>query len=121
MPELRKRKVPGDRASKPPKRAKSLKPPHGAEQQKNNGLVAEKVEVGNSLKLDGFGGEINTHDGESTTLQSLVQKSDNGVVLFTYPKASTPGCMSLANPKFSKWKNSLTSKARHNAGLLISG
>jgi peroxiredoxin Q/BCP len=48
--------------------------------------------VGDVIDLEGFGGEIETNDGEKTTLKELVEKSGSGVVLFTYPKASTPGC-----------------------------
>ncbi|GAB7342025.1 hypothetical protein MBLNU457_g0313t1 [Dothideomycetes sp. NU457] len=48
--------------------------------------------VGDKIDFDNFGGAIETNDGASTTLQSLVSKSKAGVVLFTYPKASTPGC-----------------------------
>ena len=48
--------------------------------------------VGDSITLDGFGGEIETNDGDKTTLAKLVSDSKAGVVLFTYPKASTPGC-----------------------------
>ncbi|KAJ4133470.1 thioredoxin peroxidase dot5 [Fusarium equiseti] len=51
-----------------------------------------KLEVGDVVDLDGFGGEIETNDGEKTTLKKLVDESKSGVVLFTYPKASTPGC-----------------------------
>jgi peroxiredoxin Q/BCP len=51
-----------------------------------------KVAVGDIIDLEGFGGEIETNDGEKTTLKKLVDESKNGVVLFTYPKASTPGC-----------------------------
>ncbi|CAM1500822.1 Fc.00g099840.m01.CDS01 [Cosmosporella sp. VM-42] len=51
-----------------------------------------KLEVGDSVDLDDFGGEIETNDGEKTSLKELVEKSEAGVVLFTYPKASTPGC-----------------------------
>nr|OQO21227.1 hypothetical protein B0A51_09310 [Rachicladosporium sp. CCFEE 5018] len=47
---------------------------------------------GDSIELEGFGGEVETHDGEKTTLSKLAQSSKSGVVLFTYPKASTPGC-----------------------------
>lgn len=49
--------------------------------------------IGDSLSLDGFGGEVETHEGVKTTLKQLVEESKAGVVLFTYPKASTPGCM----------------------------
>ncbi|KAF9693758.1 hypothetical protein EKO04_008313 [Ascochyta lentis] len=48
--------------------------------------------VGDTLDLTNFGAEIETHDGKKTTLAKLVEESKGGVVLFTYPKASTPGC-----------------------------
>ena len=50
--------------------------------------------MGDLIALDGFGGEVETNDGEKATLKDLVDKSGKGVVLFTYPKASTPGCAS---------------------------
>lgn len=50
--------------------------------------------VGDTIELASFGGEIETHDGKKTTLAKLVEESKGGVVLFTYPKASTPGCKS---------------------------
>jgi peroxiredoxin Q/BCP len=53
---------------------------------------AGKVAVGDTIDLEGFGGEIETNDGKKTTLKALVEESKAGVVLFTYPKASTPGC-----------------------------
>lgn len=45
------------------------------------------------ITLDGFGGTIKTHEGADVTLKSLVDESTSGVIIFTYPKASTPGCM----------------------------
>lgn len=48
--------------------------------------------AGDSIALEGFGGEIQTNEEEKTTLAKLVADSKAGVVLFTYPKASTPGC-----------------------------
>lgn len=48
--------------------------------------------VGDTIDLSTFGGEIETNDGTKTTLAKLVEESKAGVVLFTYPKASTPGC-----------------------------
>jgi hypothetical protein len=48
--------------------------------------------VGQSVNLDGFGGKITRHDGVETSMKDLVEKSGAGVVVFTYPKASTPGC-----------------------------
>lgn len=47
---------------------------------------------GDNITLADFGGEVETNDGEKTTLEKLVEASKAGVVLFTYPKASTPGC-----------------------------
>lgn len=47
---------------------------------------------GDKVDLESFGGEIETNDGEKVTLAQLVQSSKKGAVLFTYPKASTPGC-----------------------------
>jgi peroxiredoxin Q/BCP len=51
--------------------------------------------TGDSIDLASFGGEVETHDGDKTTLAKLVEESKAGVVLFTYPKASTPGCESF--------------------------
>jgi len=40
-------------------------------------------EAGESVELEGFGGEVETNDGEKTTLSKLVEESKAGVVLFT--------------------------------------
>lgn len=53
---------------------------------------SKTVAVGDIVELEGFGGEVETNDGAKTTLKQLVDESSGGVVLFTYPKASTPGC-----------------------------
>ncbi|KAH7325854.1 thioredoxin-like protein [Stachybotrys elegans] len=58
--------------------------------------AAEEVAVGNTITLEGFGGEIETNDGKKTTLKALVEESKAGVVIFTYPRASTPGCTNQA-------------------------
>jgi peroxiredoxin Q/BCP len=58
----------------------------------NGSSDAAKPAVGDTINLDGFGGEIETNEGVKTTLKALVDESEAGVVLFTYPKASTPGC-----------------------------
>ncbi|KAI8934270.1 hypothetical protein NX059_009011 [Plenodomus lindquistii] len=50
------------------------------------------VKVGDTIDVATFGGEVETHDGKKTTLAKLLEESKSGVVLFTYPKASTPGC-----------------------------
>jgi len=108
MVELRKRKAPAEPAGEPTatKKSNPAKPaggkPKGAASggQEGSSVAANgtsssngKLAVGASITLEGFGGEIETNDGEKTTLKKLVDESKGGVVLFTYPKASTPGCM----------------------------
>ena len=51
-----------------------------------------KVAVGKTISLDGFGGTVQTHGGKDVTLKQLLDESLAGIVIFTYPKASTPGC-----------------------------
>ncbi|KAI9734921.1 MAG: hypothetical protein M1834_002001 [Cirrosporium novae-zelandiae] len=63
--------------------------------------------IGETINLDDFDGEVQTQDGAKTTLKQLVEDSTAGVVIFTYPKASTPGCTNqvklfgVAHPTFS--------------------
>ncbi|KAH8671013.1 thioredoxin-like protein [Xylariales sp. PMI_506] len=101
--ELRKRKAPAPPppppAKKPTKVAKAVAKvkeavaPKAAKAEEPNGSAkSSKPVVGDIITLDGFGGEVETNDGEKTTLKALVDESKAGVVLFTYPKASTPGC-----------------------------
>ncbi|RAL16561.1 thioredoxin peroxidase DOT5 [Aspergillus homomorphus CBS 101889] len=52
--------------------------------------------AGETLDLSHFGGEFESHDGKKLTLKDLVDCSKSGVVLFTYPRASTPGCTKQA-------------------------
>lgn len=105
-PELRKRKAPAPAPEPAPKKTSKV----SKAVAKVKETVAGKAEtsdatsataasaktgapaVGDIITLDGFGGEIETHDGKKTTLKALVDESESGVVLFTYPKASTPGC-----------------------------
>lgn len=54
------------------------------------------AKAGDTIDLSTFGGEVETNDGTKTTLAKLVEESKSGVVLFTYPKASTPGCTKQA-------------------------
>lgn len=117
-PELRKRKAPAAEPSAvPPAKKKgpiakavakvkevvSPKAKAKAEPKKNGALKAKasastgKIAVGETITLEGFGGEIETNDGTKTTLKALVDESKSGVVLFTYPKASTPGCKYSSN------------------------
>lgn len=90
MVELRKRKAP----AQPPvteKKSKLVPKPKDAETPSQT--PAQTVpQVDEILNLETFGGEIEINDGTKTTLKKLVEDSISGVVLFTYPKASTPGC-----------------------------
>lgn len=102
MVELRKRKV----AEQPPavekrvkKTATTAKASTGAS-GKGRSISATSPasihNVGDRVALDDFGGQVETNDGKQTTLKELVNSSQSGVVLFTYPKASTPGCTKQA-------------------------
>jgi peroxiredoxin Q/BCP len=109
-PELRKRKAPAaEPATAPPakkkgpiaKAATKVKEaiaPKPKVETKNGTTSASastgRVAVGETIDLEGFGGEVEMNDGVKTTLKKLVEGSKSGVVLFTYPKASTPGCKS---------------------------
>ncbi|KAH7026153.1 thioredoxin-like protein [Microdochium trichocladiopsis] len=104
--ELRKRKAPA--APPPPAPKRQSKASKVATKVKEavtgkSGATASpaakpgaRPSVGAQIDLEGFGGEIETNDGEKTTLKALVEQSQSGVVLFTYPKASTPGCTTQA-------------------------
>ena len=100
MVELRKRKAPANPAP-PPAAKKRSNPVKSAVDKAKAALTGKKAgasngssspAVGSSIDLSAFGGEVETHDGDKTTLAKLVEESKAGVVLFTYPKASTPGC-----------------------------
>lgn len=108
--ELRKRKEAPAPPPAPTRKKAASKPASTASKVKE--AVKEKVAavtngsssstqpaVGDVITLDGFGGEIETNDGNKTTLKALVDESKGGVVLFTYPKASTPGCKLPPIPK----------------------
>jgi len=107
-PELRKRKAAAEPAAAPPAKKKGpvakavakvkevIAPKTTKSAAKTNGAASTKIAVGETIDLDGFGGEIETNDGVKTTLKKLVDESKSGVVLFTYPKASTPGCTTQA-------------------------
>jgi len=118
-PELRKRKAPaGEPAAAPPAKKKGPVAKVVAKVKEVKKAIVEdapkktvasssedkRVAVGDTIGLEGFGGEIETDNGEKTTLKKLVDESAAGVVLFTYPKASTPGCRSIVAVK----KTSLT-------------
>jgi len=102
--ELRKRKAvepapapPAKKQGPVAKAAAIVKEAITGKSPKPNGAPpASKVAVGDVVELEDFGGEISTNAGEATTLKKLVDASSRGVVLFTYPKASTPGCTNQA-------------------------
>lgn len=103
--ELRKRKAPPAQPEPVKKKTatvkatkKAPKDEQATEEVKSKSSTTSKAvvpKVGDVISLEGFGGELQTQDGESTTLESLVASSKAGVVLFTYPRASTPGCKFL--------------------------
>ncbi|TKA83454.1 hypothetical protein B0A55_00577 [Friedmanniomyces simplex] len=74
----------------------AVKGKKGAKSGKAGSATTETPKTGGSVELEGFGEEVETNDGEKTTLAKLVEESKAGVVLFTYPKASTPGCIKQA-------------------------
>ncbi|KAI1126344.1 thioredoxin-like protein [Nemania abortiva] len=135
--ELRKRKAPAPapapeppakKQSKAPKASKVAKVAKAATKVKasvksaaakpaetNGSPKPGKPVVGSVLSLDGFGGEVETNDGTKTTLKALVDESTAGVVLFTYPKASTPGCTNQA----CLFRDSYTDLTKE--GLLVYG
>jgi peroxiredoxin Q/BCP len=115
MVELRKRKVAPTAPAEPAPKKAAPKPKPKTSKLKE--ALEEKVEqvsatlkkavgggnantatpkVGDVITLEGFGGEVETQNGTKVTLKKLVDESKAGVVIFTYPRASTPGCK-LAN------------------------
>ncbi|KAK2750631.1 hypothetical protein FQN57_002702 [Myotisia sp. PD_48] len=48
------------------------------------------------LDLSLYEDEIQLEDGTTTSFKALVDESKSGVIVFTYPKASTPGCTTQA-------------------------
>ncbi|KAK2802503.1 hypothetical protein FQN50_007309 [Emmonsiellopsis sp. PD_5] len=113
MVELRKRKAPAEpvppapakRTTKKPKAIKSdnnnvAPAPAATKKEKKESRSASSAPkvpaVGDTIDLEGIGSEITLHDGTATTLKQLVDESEAGVVLFTYPRASTPGCTNQA-------------------------
>ncbi|GKZ51963.1 hypothetical protein AbraIFM66951_008800 [Aspergillus brasiliensis] len=97
MVELRKRKAPAQApaAERETKKVQASKVSRKLDVSK--AIPDDKApKVGDKLDLDNFGGDIETNDGQKTTLKDLVDASKAGVVLFTYPRASTPGCTKQA-------------------------
>jgi len=91
MVELRKRKAPAP----PPVAEKKTKQASQPKDTVSNDIEESSTKapgVDDIIDIETFGGEIETNDGEKTSLKKLLEESKSGVVLFTYPKASTPGC-----------------------------
>lgn len=95
MVELRKRKAP-EQAAAPAPAPKKQSAISKVTDKVKAAIGSKAVAVGDTIELDTFGGEIETNAGEKTSLKKLVESSKGGVVLFTYPKASTPGCTKQA-------------------------
>ncbi|KAI0439315.1 thioredoxin-like protein [Xylaria telfairii] len=126
--ELRKRKAPAPAPAPQPPAKKQSKVSKAAAKVKttvkaaaakpaetNGSPKSGKPVVGDIISLDGFGGEVETNDGAKTTLKALVDESTTGVVVFTYPKASTPGCTN----QVCLFRDSYTELTKE--GLLIYG
>ncbi|RPA84353.1 AhpC-TSA-domain-containing protein [Ascobolus immersus RN42] len=52
------------------------------------------LKVGDSIPEELAG--VKTEEGESTSLKTLLEKSEKGIIVFAYPAASTPGCTKQA-------------------------
>ena len=102
MVELRKRAAPPP-APPPAKKKKAAAKPK-AKKEEASASKAKTMDpnappkAGDTITLSNFGGEVETNDSTKTTLATLVEESKAGVVLFTYPKASTPGCKPTPHP-----------------------
>jgi peroxiredoxin Q/BCP len=149
--ELRKRPAPKEPATAPPptkrgsgagntakkltekakaavtsKATKDDSVPTAAAEPKSNGTAGTggKIGVGEKIALDGFGGTLQTNDGQDVTLKDVLDKSLAGIVLFTYPKASTPGCTSTlfcAYVFYLFGYERLTSSYRHHPSMPLPG
>ncbi|PYI20911.1 putative disrupter of telomere silencing protein Dot5 [Aspergillus violaceofuscus CBS 115571] len=108
MVELRKRKAPAQPLETEQKSKRILElgsaSKRGPKEVKAGDSLAdasgdahyETPKSGEMLDLNKFGGEFENHDGMKLRLKDLVDRSKSGVVLFTYPRASTPGCTKQA-------------------------
>ncbi|KAL4972888.1 thioredoxin-like protein [Aspergillus desertorum] len=98
MVELRKRKATAPPPVQSTKRTRTKVPAttSDATGETTNSPAKSVPKVGDVVDLHSFGGDFETNDGTKTTLKTLVDGSKAGVVLFTYPKASTPGCTKQA-------------------------
>ena len=58
-------------------------------------LPLSAASVGKQLPLSTLDGQVETHTGTSVSFSSLLSASQ-GLIIFTYPRASTPGCTTQA-------------------------
>ncbi|KAK5947067.1 thioredoxin peroxidase dot5 [Knufia obscura] len=74
--------------------------PHVATTQATAALPLDASSVGKQIpNLAKFGGTLTTHTGESVSVSDLLSQVENGkggIIIFTYPRASTPGCTTQA-------------------------
>ncbi|KAJ5319429.1 Alkyl hydroperoxide reductase subunit C/ Thiol specific antioxidant [Penicillium brevicompactum] len=101
MVELRKRKAPAnppvpEKKTKAPKPQPDVDADVAADVDVDVKKSSKVPEVDDIIDIESFGGEVQTNDGETTSLKKLLDESKAGVVFFTYPKASTPGCTKQA-------------------------
>jgi len=100
MVELRKRQLPFPTSEKP---AKTLKTTPVTLDNESSDIKSSNeprpLQTGDVIPdLAQFGDSILLQTGESTTFETILSKSKKGVVVFTYPKANTPGCKTLPLP-----------------------
>lgn len=101
----------GGTTSKPKKAATAAAPPKKAKKAagaRSGGKGEAASAAGDEPVAEADGGlaegdvlpddlpEIQKHTGETTTLGALVAAAEKGIVIFAYPKASTPGCTTQA-------------------------
>ena len=99
MPELRKRKsdqVESPQVKRTKQEIKEIDSTSMSSPTASSGILS----VGDHISSSDFGGEVTTNEGHVTSFHSLLAESANGVIIFTYPKASTPGCI-VSSPALS--------------------
>lgn len=112
MVDLRKRKAPNapapaakkakkEQTSSSDKKArddehKAKKVSSTAKAVETSSSASKLLKVGSDIPSATLALQITTQDGTSTTLSALLSSSDTGIIIFTYPKASTPGCTTQA-------------------------
>jgi len=126
MVELRKRQLPFPTSDKPAKTLKTT--PVSLDNEFSDNKSSNKpppLQTGDTIPdLAQFGNSILLQTGESTTFESILSKSKKGVVVFTYPKANTPGCKPPPQPFLLffcvlVFGNVLTLESRYYTSMLV--